>query len=33
MPRPIKDCNNFEINRSIVFNGKDFYFLMKSKSA
>ena len=33
MPRPIKDCNNFEINRSIVYNGKDINFHMPSMSA
>lgn len=33
MPRPIKDGNNFEINRSIVYNGKDINFHMPSMSA
>ena len=30
---PIKDGNNFEINRSIVYNGKDINFHMPSMSA
>ncbi|MFR2925738.1 MAG: hypothetical protein ACLTKH_06315 [Eubacterium sp.] len=33
MPIPIKDGNNFEINRSIVYNGKDINFHMPSMSA
>ena len=30
MPRPIKDNKNFEISRSIVYNGKDNNFNMAS---
>lgn len=33
MPRPIKDNKNFEISRSIVYNGKDNNFHMASMSA
>ena len=33
MPRPIKDGNNFEINRSNDYNGKDINFHMPSMSA
>ena len=33
MPRPIKDNKNFEINRSVVYNGKDNNYHMASMSA
>ena len=33
MPRPIKDNKNFEISRSIIYNGKDNNFHMASMNA